>query len=232
MPVPQYVRQRQVAKMGRKSLLAGNALTTLEDVMDFIRLDPKDETIPDAAKNQLERLINAASSYIETMTGRRFGRQTYQEDHYGSGSQELCLEQYPIIRILRITDRENGKDMDPNSYSVSEMGAIGVVYRDEGWAPRGYVGGLANDQIAAKRYLRVEYTSGYILPKDATQKQPSDLPYDLQYIVWQMVQQQWGLVMSGANGLSAFSISDVSWTFDKELSGQVQEVISKYMRWS
>ena len=51
-------------------------------------------------------------------------------------------------------------------------------------------------------------------------------------IVWQMIQQQWGLAQYGANGLAAFSISDVSWTFDKETSSQVQDVISKYMRWS
>ncbi len=218
--------------MGRKALLAENALTTLEDMMEFLRLNPKDEAIPDAAKNQLERLINAASSYIETMTGRKFARRDYRENHYGSGSQELCLGQYPIVKIYRIMDRENERELAPESYSILEMGAIGVVYRDDGWAPRGYVSGLANDRVAQRRYLNVEYSAGYVLPKDATQDQPSDLPYDLQYIVWQMVQQQWELERNGGTGLSAFSISDVSWTFDKELGGQVQEVISKYMRWA
>ncbi len=218
--------------MGRKALLAENALTTLEDMMEFLRLNPKDEAIPDAAKNQLERLINAASSYIETLTGRKFARRDYRENHYGSGSQELCLGQYPIVKIYRIMDRENERELAPESYSILEMGAIGVVYRDDGWAPRGYVSGLANDRVAQRRYLNVEYSAGYVLPKDATQDQPSDLPYDLQYIVWQMVQQQWELERNGGTGLSAFSISDVSWTFDKELGGQVQEVISKYMRWA
>lgn len=218
--------------MGRKALLAENALTTLEDMMEFLRLNPKDEAIPDAAKNQLERLINAASSYIETLTGRKFARRDYRENHYGSGSQELCLGQYPIVKIYRIMDRENERELAPESYSILEMGAIGVVYRDDGWAPRGYVSGLANDRVAQRRYLNVEYSAGYVLPKDATQDQPSDLPYDLQYIVWQMVQQQWELEKNGGTGLSAFSISDVSWTFDKELGGQVQEVISKYMRWA
>lgn len=218
--------------MGRKALLTENALTTLEDMMEFLRLNPKDEAIPDAAKNQLERLINAASSYIETLTGRKFARRDYRENHYGSGSQELCLGQYPIVKIYRIMDRENERELAPESYSILEMGAIGVVYRDDGWAPRGYVSGLANDRVAQRRYLNVEYSAGYVLPKDATQDQPSDLPYDLQYIVWQMVQQQWELERNGGTGLSAFSISDVSWTFDKELGGQVQEVISKYMRWA
>ena len=47
-----------------------------------------------------------------------------------------------------------------------------------------------------------------------------------------MVQQQWNLANNGANGLAAFSISDVSWTFDHALSEQVQAVINQYMRWT
>ena len=78
----------------------------------------------------------------------------------------------------------------------------------------------------------MKYQAGYVLPKDATEERPADLPYDLQYIVWQMVQQQWNLANNGANGLAAFSISDVSWTFDHALGEQVQAVINQYMRWT
>lgn len=216
----------------RRSLLAANALTTLEEMMEFMGMDPESASIPDRVKNNLERLINGASSYIETMTGRKFGRKNYVENHYGSGSQELCLNQYPIRKVDKILDTENNIVVDPASYSLSEYGQIGVVYRDEGWAYRGYIGGLAGDKVAGKRYLQAAYTAGYILPKDAAEGESSDLPYDLQYVVWQMVQQQWSLANNGANGLSAFSISDISWTFDKELSSQVQEVISKYLRWT
>lgn len=214
----------------RRSLLAENALTTLDDAMEFMGMDPEDESIPKMVKNNLERLINGASSYIESMTGRKFRRQDYQENHYGSGSQELCLNQYPIVKVDRITDMENAMEIAPASYSLLEYGHIGVVYRDAGWTYEGYIGGLANDKVAGRRYLKVQYTAGYILPKDATEEEPSDLPYDLQMIVWQMVQQQWTITSKGANGLAAFSISDISWTFDKELSSQVQEVINNYRR--
>lgn len=216
----------------RKSLLAKNALTTLEATMEFLGLDPADPDVLDLTKNNLERLINAASSYIETMTGRKFGKQDYKEKHWGSGSQELCLEQYPIIQVDRITDLENAVDLSPDSYSISEYGEIGVLYRDEGWAERGYLAGLADDMVSKKRYLLVSYTAGYVLPRDATDEEPATLPYDLQYLVWQMVQQQWNLAANGANGLSAFSISDISWTFDKELSTQVKEIIGRYTRWA
>lgn len=82
-----------------------------------------------------------------------------------------------------------------------------------------------------KKSIEVTYTAGYVLPKDGTKKEPADLPYDIQYAVWSMVQQQWSLLTSGASGLSAFSISDVSWTFDKTTSQVVTDMIKKYMRW-
>ena len=199
--------------------------------MEFIGMDPQDKDIPDPVKNNLERLINASSSYIETMTNRKFGRQKYIENHHGSGWQELCLNQYPIKAVESVKDTETGQLIEAESYSFDETGEIGVLYRDAGWSDRSYLGGLALDKVAQKRYLRVCYSAGYILPKDATEEQPSDLPYDLQYIIWQMVQQKWNLAKNGANGLASFSISDVSWTFDKELSTQVQNVIDQYRRW-
>ena len=91
----------------RKSLLAKDALTTLEAVMEFLGLEPDDPEVLDITKNNLERLINSASSYLETMTGRKFARQDYVENHYGSGSQELCLNQYPIRAVEKILDVEN-----------------------------------------------------------------------------------------------------------------------------
>ncbi len=216
----------------RRSLLAENALTTLEEVMEFLGMDPEEEEIPEQARNNLERMINAASSYIETMTGRKFACRNYVENHFGSGSQELCLNQYPIRDVTSIIDKENGAEIAPDSYSILEEGHAGVVFREEGWAARGYPSGLAGDLTARKRYLQVSYTAGYILPREACEGQPVDLPYDLQAIVWQMVQQQWNLAVNGGGGLSAFSISDISWTFDKELGSQVQDVIYKYRRWS
>ena len=212
----------------RKSLLADNAMTTLEDLMGFLGMPEAD----DATKNNLERLINAASGYIEKMTGRKFARKKYVENHHPTGYQELCLKQYPIRSVASVVDTDCGQIMNPDSYSYEDTGETGVLYRDAGWWLRGYVSGLANDMTFIKRYLCVTYEAGYIMPKDGTEENPSDLPYDLQYIVWQMVQQQWNLASNGANGLSAFSISDVSWTFDKELSTQVQNVIDKYMRWA
>ena len=45
------------------------------------------------------------------------------------------------------------------------------------------------------------------------------------------VAQQEAIIENDAAGLSAFSISDVSWTFDKNISETWQTIISKYRRW-
>lgn len=94
-----------------------------------------------------------------------------------------------------------------------------------------HIGGLAYDYIAPRKYLEVQYVAGYILPKDATEDHPATLPADLEAIVWYMIAQQWAIIENDAAGLSAFSISDVSWTFDKNISETWQSVISKYQRW-
>ena len=205
--------------------LRENALTTLEDMVEFMGMDL--ESLPEATKNNIIRLINAASAYIETVTGRKFRKQEYTERHFASGYQELCLNQYPILSVESVEDDEGGT---LSGYSFTDTGEYGVLFRDEGWAVKGYRQGLSDDIRLSSRYLTVKYTAGYVLPKDATEEEPETLPYDLQMIIWQIVQQQWSLAENGANGLSAFSISDVSWTFDKELGSQVQDIINSYKR--
>lgn len=208
--------------------LESNALTTLEVTLSFLGLaGTEDEEI----RGVVTRLINSASAYIETMTDRKFGRQDYTETLSAGGGQDLCLKQYPIVAVAEVRDVAMSQIVPPDSYDLQD-GAIGVLHRDRGWAERGFRSGLANDITSRARYIRVAYTAGYILPKDGTEEQPSDLPYDLQMIVWQMVQQQWTLAQSGAAGLSAFSVSDMSWTFDKALSEQVTNIIQQYRRWA
>ena len=48
--------------------LAANAMTTLEDTMERLGIPP--EAADTAVKNNIIRLINSASAWIETITGR------------------------------------------------------------------------------------------------------------------------------------------------------------------
>ena len=54
--------------------LAANAMTTLEDTMERLGIPP--EAADTAVKNNIIRLINSASAWIETITGRKFGKAT------------------------------------------------------------------------------------------------------------------------------------------------------------
>ena len=209
--------------------LAPNAMTTLEDTMERLGIPP--EAADTAVKNNIIRLINTASAWVETITGRKLGRQTYTQRYAAPGHQELVLQQYPIRSVEYVKDTMDGVDIDPDSYDFSMEGDVGVLYRDLGWVFRGYIAGLANDYVAPRRYLEVKYTAGYILPKDATEEEPSDLPADIVGIVWGIAEQEFSILRNGAQGLAAFSISDVSWTFDKEPRSSWMETLAHYMRW-
>ena len=209
--------------------LAQNAMTTLEDTME--RLGIPEDSADTTVKNNIIRLINSASAWVETVTGRKFGKAVYTDRYAGPGTQELFLKQYPIRSVEYVKDTTAGAFIEPESYDFTMTGNIGVLYRDAGWNFKGYVGGLAGDYYAAQRYLEVKYTAGYVLPKDGTAEEPADLPADIIAVVWGIAEQEFSILRNGAQGLSAFSISDVSWTFDKEPRSSWLDTLSRYMSW-
>lgn len=150
--------------------LAANALTTLETVKEMMGI-PAEESDPQV-DNVLIRLINAASAWVETMTERKLGKNDYRQKCRGTGSQELVLKHYPIVSVQSVTEIGSGKVLPPESYDFDEKGDIGVLYREEGWPYRGYPGGLSGDYLAPQRYLLVEYTAGYVLPRMQLQIAP------------------------------------------------------------
>ena len=208
--------------------LANNALTTLEDVKIMLGIAPDD--VDEQRDAMLVNLINYASAWIERMTGRKLGRQQYTQRYVASGTQELVLHQWPIINVEYVKDTTDGSIIPPEEYDYTVDGEIGVLYKDNGWTFRGYVGGLSYDFLLAARYLEVKYTAGYVLPKDATEDDPCTLPADLQGVVWGIIQQEFSIMQNGAQGLSAFSISDVSWTFDKNPRESWLTTIGYYTR--
>lgn len=212
-PAPQYI-------------LASNALTTMETVRMMLNIPAEDTT----SAGLLALLINAASAWVETMIGRRLGLQTYTERHVASGTQELLLNEYPIVSVEYVRDLQGGA-ICPNDYDIENTKEIGVVYKETCWPFRGYTAGLAGDYTAAARYLEVKYTAGYVLPKDAAEGNPRTLPYDLESLVWGVVEQEMSLRKNGAQGLAAFSISGVSWTFDKNPKQSWLDIIDRYKRW-
>lgn len=206
--------------------LAHNAMSTLEVVKAVKKIAPED-TSYDAF---LTLLINYASGWIERQAGRPFGLGRFQDVLPGSGLQELVLRRYPIREIHSITDLGSGAVLDMPCYSFQNMGHVGVVYKDDGWTRKGYASGLVPDYILTKSYLRVDYTAGYVLPKDVTGETIREwiLPYDLQGIVWQIVAMELDLADNNADGLASFTISDVSWSFDKAPRQSWLDIIATY----
>lgn len=239
--------------------LAANALTTLDNMKLMLGLTNKDASLEklklmlgipadsEIPPEQLETmlgladaddektdlivtmLINKASSWIERMTGRHLGKQSYHQWYNADGAQELVLEEYPIVSIESIM--EDGRLVSPNKYDFGQTGHIGVVYRDDGWLKAGWRRGLAHDIVALKRVIEVRYTAGYVLPKDATEDDPQTLPADLEGLVWDMVAQAYAGLQNGSQGLSAFSISDVSWDFDKSTNADWVKLVNLYRRY-
>lgn len=207
-------------------MLAKNALTTLERMNMILGLPtPSDKQI----NAIVELFINRASAWVERQTGRRFGKQSYRQWCDADGQRELITREYPIISVEYI--KEAGKIVDPDSYDYSQDGAIGVIYRDEGWLKAGYRRGLAYDSIDSRRAIEVKYTAGYILPKDASQNESQALPADLEGLVWDMVARQYSAISHGASGLKSFTLSDVTWVFDKSIPTEWEQIINLYKRY-
>lgn len=231
--------------LDRMKLVLGltNADVSIERLKLMLGLPADSETPPDKLDQMLglanadsekanlivTMLINKASSWVERMTGRHLGKQSYHQWYNADGAQELVLEEYPIISIESI--KEDGRPVSPDKYDFGQTGHIGVVYRDDGWLKAGWRSGLAYDIVASKRVIEVDYTAGYVLPKDATEDDPQTLPADLEGLVWDMVSQAYASLQNGSQGLSAFSISDVSWDFDKSTSADWIQTVNLYRRY-
>ncbi len=67
----------------------------------------------------------------------------------------------------------------------------------DGWTYYGYPQGLTGDPVTGSRNIEVKYTAGYILPWEATEEEPSDLPADLEGLVQEMVQYAFGRLETG-----------------------------------
>lgn len=207
-------------------MLADNALTTLDRMKLMLGLSD----IEDERTNEIVTLlINRASSWIERQIGRHLGKRSYRQFYDADGQQELVTLEYPIVSVEYV--KEDGKEVDPKSYDYTQTAEIGVIYRDEGWLKAGYRRGLAYDIVATKRVIEVSYTAGYVLPKDATDDDPQTLPADLEGLLWDMVSQAYTSLQNGSQGLSSFSISDVTWNFDKSTPETWQQLINLYRRY-
>ena len=184
------------------AMLQANALTTLPALKAALGMSDEDIS----SDSLLIQLINRASTSVERALGRKLRR------HVASIKQA-------------------GEEIDPGLYDIATQGNAGVICKDDGWTYYGYPQGLTGDPVTGSRNIEVKYTAGYILPWEATEEEPSDLPADLEGLVQEMVQYAFGrLETGGSAGLKAFSISDVRWEWSEDTPSSWQEIINQYKR--
>ena len=207
------------------AMLQANGLTTLPALKAALGMSDEDIS----SDSLLIQLINRASTSVERALGRKLRRSDYVERLKGTGSQYLLVEHYPIVHVASI--KQAGEEIDPGLYDIATQGNAGVICKDDGWTYYGYPQGLTGDPVTGSRNIEGKYTAGYILPWEATEEEPSDLPADLEGLVQEMVQYAFGrLETGGSAGLKAFSISDVRWEWSEDTPSSWQEIINQYKR--
>lgn len=161
--------------------LANNALTTLESAKTFLGIDPTDTSLDD----YLTFSINSASDMIESYCNRKFGLTVYKEFKQGRGSTKLILENYPVVSLNKLVI--NDQNIDVNEVIVLQD--EGMLYRPNGGFPEyTLVGGFLNPRPDDTQFnVYVEYSAGYVLPKDASDTNPRTLPYDIELACLRML---------------------------------------------
>lgn len=221
-------------------MLQKNALTTIEQAKKHLGISEQDTTQDET----IEFLINAASSLIERYCNRKFGHTRYQELVTGRGSLKLVLEHFPITELhgLSINHDNVSETVDISTVHILNNG---MLYRPNGGFPDYRLSG----QFMHPNYdqdvhnIFVDYSAGYVLPKDATKDNPRTLPYDLELACLKMISNM-KRDKDTSNGegnmiMTSESIGDWSASYQQEvktdspdytkfISSDVESILCKY----
>ena len=194
-------------------------LTTTQQVKDF--LVGIGEEIPEGHEALLEFLIRDVSEQVENFCRRRFGRQTYIEEHTGQRHQKLLtLYHWPIVSVSTVTIRENGVTSEitagtlDHQYQIKKnaWGEQVALYREDGWFSDAYG-------------VKVTYEAGFVLPGiDVTNR---DLPYALERAVVELVALAYQ--HRGRSGVARESFEGLSLDLDR-WPMHVKQALWKFQR--
>ena len=181
--------------------LSEYALTTVENAVEAIKTYP---FLPLGIKfddpdvvNEITRLINAWSSYVNQATNTVFGVREYVEFYKGTTQPTLVLKHYPIKEIKKFEQvASDGSVVGEIDIATMQllMGAgdleRGILYIEPSLISRYTTIGIVPELYTQLRTYKITYTSGYVLPKDATAEEPSDVPAALENLVIELVKSQ------------------------------------------
>lgn len=161
--------------------LSSNALTTVAEAREFLGIASDD----DSQDLALIRYINSASAMIASHCKRVFELKDYVEFKQGRNSSRLILDNYPIVRLTNVT----ANDETLNLQHIRVLADNGMLYRPTGTFPSAVRGGrLLYPKPDEYDYnILVEYQAGYVLPKDESDENPRNLPFDIEMACLRML---------------------------------------------
>jgi hypothetical protein len=166
-------------------MLLDYALVQLNDAKSFLDYTGSD--------SDMELLINAVTEFIEGRTQRRFKSTDYAQERYdGTGNEELCLNQFPVITMTLLeksttADNSNSwESIDSDDYWVDE--SAGIIAKTTRF-------------VKGKENYRVTYTAGF-----------TTIPYDIQFLAMSLIDHF--LKLKKGSGIRSESLGDHSVTFE------------------
>lgn len=167
--------------------LNANGLLSVDELIHelmFSPIIPEDFDFEDeVVQSKISSLINEVSAEVESYIKRPLGRQEYVENVTLSVNPQIQVTHRPIKEVKEIASQF--------PISVDEvMKYTDRISLDEGTLQVGKALPMTRTRVGLARYpqhslltVTVTYEAGYILPKDATEEKPSDLPADIKGVV-------------------------------------------------
>ena len=151
---------------------ANTRMCTIDQVADELGLSATEKT---NNTDMINRLIDAASDYIRSYTGRVFRKETVTETLVSNGEHRLILSRTPIISITHV--KLDGTEVDSANYTIENADA-GFIFREKSWSDTQlYTGDYVMRPSRFGKYdYEVKYEAGYVMPDESG----TTLPHDLQ----------------------------------------------------
>ena len=146
-------------------------------------------SLPDTSEdNWIALTINAFSEAFEAYCGRHFEQISFVNESYSSntGRQYLVLKHRPVFGLITVM-------LDTAVISDFELESpeSGILYRLAGWPNSRLVNGRGlqvgdRHPFAYRKNISVSYNSGYILPQNTTDTDPTHpvLPAQIERALW------------------------------------------------
>ena len=183
------------------------AIATLADCKEYLGLS----TGSTDYDRRLRALINTVTYQFDSYTNRTLSPSCHTEYHDGDGSDELYLNQWPLVSTstnidVRIdVDRSYDTGDKVDSTSVIVYSTAGKVVLDDDTFDAGY------------QSVKVVYTAGY-----------STIPYDLEYAALEMVRVLFDREKSNSVGRRSESFEGAAVTYEPTMPWSVKDVLDKY----